>query len=177
MTVTVDIDQFTVVLLPNQQAKHAYQTLDRWEKWCQDIITNITQQTQLETLFGVMVKDATTAPAGYNSVHSFSDVPFYLAFAYHSKQPDLGLIIKFSAHAWMEYRQHYHEAFGESIHLNRFLQLLQSDYYTVRLSRVDFCCDFIDEGIDIDKLKRSIEEKRVEVRYGKYRTRPSNKRK
>ena len=46
--------------------------------------------------------------------------------------------------------------------------MIDSDEYSFRLSRIDICYDFINEGIDIAKLKRSIEEKRTELRYGKY---------
>ena len=65
-------------------------------------------------------------------------------------------------------KKRYEEEFNEPIHLHTFLKLINADEYSFRLSRVDMCCDFINENIDIAKLKRSIEEGRTEIRYGKY---------
>jgi len=80
----------------------------------------------------------------------------------------MGVIVKFSAYAWHSYQQRYESKFNEPIHLHTFLKMISSDEYTFRLSRIDICCDFYNEGIDIAKLKRSIEEGRTEIRYGKY---------
>src|SRR5699024_8921096 len=55
--------------------------------------------------------------------------------------------------------------FNENINLHNFFKMIESTEYTYRLSRVDVYCDFINEGIDIDKIKRSLENKRLQVRY------------
>ena len=51
---------------------------------------------------------------------------------------------------------------------NSFFNMIDSNHYTFRLSRIDLCCDFVNENINIAKLKRSIEDGRTEIRYGKY---------
>src|SRR5699024_12087442 len=96
------------------------------------------------------------------------NAPFYFCTANNEAITIMVVIVKFSAYSWHEYQKRYEETFNESIHLHTFFKLIDSNDYTFRLSRIDMCCDFFNENINIAKLKRSIEEGRTELRYGKY---------
>src|SRR5699024_12477993 len=100
--------------------------------------------------------------------YSFINAPFYFCTAYHEAFTKMGVIVKFSAYAWHEYQKRYEETCDESIHLHTFFKLIDSNDYTYILSRIDICCDFFNENINIAILKRSNEEGRTELRYGKY---------
>lgn len=159
-----DIDQFTVVLQPVVEFD-----FDDWREWlADDLINSFLINSKLMTIFDKFGRADIRLPEGYSIGYAFLDAPFYFCIAYHEAFSKMGIIVKFSAYAWQEYRKRFEEVFGEPIHLNTFFKLIESDNYSFRLSRIDVCCDFINENIDIAKLKRSIEEGRTEIRYGKY---------
>jgi len=83
--------------------------------------------------------------------------------------PNMGVIVKFSGHAWSVYMENYEKIYGERMNLWRFFSLINSDLYEYRLSRIDPFVDFINEGINVAKIKKSIEAGRSEIRYGKSR--------
>lgn len=159
-----DIDQFTLVLQPI-----GVFDFDEWRDWVADnIINTFLIKSKMLTLFDNFSETDVKLPEGYTIGYSFINAPFYFCIAYHEAFTKMGVFVKFSAYAWREYQKRYKEEFTEPIHLHTFFKLIDADEYSFRLSRIDMCCDFFNEGIDIAKLKRSIEEKRTEFRYGKY---------
>ncbi|WP_079708022.1 hypothetical protein [Paraliobacillus ryukyuensis] len=159
-----DIDQFTLVL----QASDVFD-FDEWRDWvAKSLISTFLINSKMHKLFDNFGEADVKLPEGYTIGYSFINTPFYFCIAYHEAFTKMGVIVKFSAYAWHEYRKRYKAEFNELIHLHTFLKMIDSDEYSFRLSRIDICCDFINEGIDIAKLKRSIEEKRTELRYGKH---------
>lgn len=159
-----DIDQFTLVLQPTGAFD-----FDEWREYLAD---HLAQTFLIKARMLVLFQDLDVAdirlPEGYTTGYSFNNSPFYFCIAYHEAFSKMGIIVKFSAYAWHEYRKRYEEEYGVSIHLHSFFKAISSDEYSFRLSRIDILCDFINENINIAKLKRSIEEGRTEVRYGKY---------
>ncbi|HLR23463.1 MAG TPA: hypothetical protein VK100_07075 [Pseudogracilibacillus sp.] len=159
-----DIDQFTLVL----QSTDVFD-FDEWRNWLADnIINTFIIKSKMLSLFDNFGESDVKLPEGYTIGYSFINAPFYFCTAYHEAFTKMGVIVKFSAYAWHEYQKRYEETFNESIHLHTFFKLIDSNDYTFRLSRIDMCCDFFNENINIAKLKRSIEEGRTELRYGKY---------
>ncbi|TCI52065.1 hypothetical protein EVJ30_10595 [Exiguobacterium sp. SH5S13] len=159
-----DIDQFTLIL----QSTDIFD-FDEWrDRVADNIINSFLNQSKMLSLFDHFGESDIKLPEGYSLGYSFANAPFYFCIAYHEVFSKMGVIVKFSAYAWHEYRKLYEIEFNESIHLHSFLKLIDSEHYTSRLSRIDICCDFINENIDIAKLKRSIEDGRTELRYGKY---------
>ncbi|WP_303984683.1 hypothetical protein [Niallia circulans] len=159
-----DIDQFTLVL----QSTNVFD-FDEWRNWvASNIINTFLVKSKMLSLFDHIGESDVKLPEGYTIGYSFINAPFYFCIAYHEAFSKMGVIVKFSAYAWHEYRKRYEEVFSEPIHLHSFFRLIDSDDYSFRLSRIDMCFDFFNEGIDIAKLKRSIEEGRTELRYGKY---------
>lgn len=161
-----DIDQFTLVLQSNNTFE-----FDEWREWvADDIINTYLIRSKMLYLFLDFGQADLKLPEGYTNGYSFLNAPFYFTIAYHEAFAKMGVIIKFSAYAWHEYRKRYETHFNEAIHLHSFLKNIDSNDYSLRLSRIDICCDFINEGIDIAKLKRSIEQERTEIRYGKFQS-------
>lgn len=159
-----DIDQFTLVL----QSRDIFD-FDEWREWvAKNMINSFLIDSKMLSLFDLFDESDVKLPEGYNVGYSFNNSPFYFCIAYHEAFSKMGIIVKFSAYAWHEYRKRYEKEFNKPIHLHTFFKLIDSEDYSFRLSRIDICCDFINENIDIAKLKRSIEEGRTELRYGKY---------
>lgn len=159
-----DIDQFTLVLQPTDAFD-----FDEWRDWVADnLINTFLIKSKMLKLFDNFGDTDVKLPEGYTVGYSFINAPFYFCIAYHEAFTKMGVIVKFSAYAWHEYRKRYEEKFDKPMHLHTFFKLIDSDDYSFRLSRIDMCCDFFNEDINIAKLKRSIEEERTELRYGKY---------
>ena len=159
-----DIDQFTLVLQSTQ-----YFDFDDWRNGLADnIINEFLEKSNLLLLFDNFGDADVRLPEGYSIGYSFLNAPFYFCIAYHEAFSKMGVIVKFSAYAWHEFQRRYKDYFDESIHLHSFFKMIDSINYTFRLSRIDLCCDFFNENIKIAQLKRSIEDGRTEIRYGKY---------
>ncbi|WP_130807935.1 hypothetical protein [Senegalia massiliensis] len=159
-----DIDQFTLILKPTISFD-----FDCWRDWlANSLINTFLVNSKMLSLFDYFDVSDVKLPEGYTFGYSFNNSPFYFCIAYHEAFSKMGVIIKFSAYAWHEYVKRYNNQFNESINLYSFLMMIESDEYDFRLSRIDICCDFFNEKINIPELKRSIEAGRCEVRYGKY---------
>ncbi|HLR60376.1 MAG TPA: hypothetical protein VK094_07900 [Pseudogracilibacillus sp.] len=162
--INTDIDQFTLVL----QSKDGH-SFDEWHDWmAMHIINTFLLHSRILTVFENFGQADVKLPEGYTNGFSVNNSPFYLCIAYNEAFSKMGVIVKFSAYAWHEYRKRYKKTFEKDINLHSFFKMIESDEYTFRLSRVDLYCDFINENINIAKLKRSLEEGRTEIRYGKY---------
>lgn len=162
--ITTDIDQFTLVLQPFKKCN-----FDEWrESTAMLLIDTFILKSNMSIIFQNLSESKERLPEGYNRGFSINNSPFYFCIAYHEAYVRMGVIVKFSAYSWHEYRKRHKKIFNYDINLHSFLKLIDSKEYTFRLSRVDVYCDFINEGIDVSKLKRSIEQGRTEVRYGKY---------
>lgn len=134
------------------------------------MLSDFMENSKMSNLFSEMefCKSADKLPEGYTVGYTFGNSPFYFITAYHEAFQKMGVIVKFSSYAWQEYQKRFKSVYGYNINLHSFFQLIESDLYDFRLSRIDPCVDFFNHGIDIAALKRSIEQKRTEVRYGKY---------
>lgn len=162
MSVTADIDQFTLILQPTSLLFD----FEDWEKWKADSIVNIfLDKSGLELLFGAVEEADGGILKNYTKGYTFLDVPFYFRIAYHPIYVNMGVSVYFSAYAWSEYRKRYEEYFKKTIHLHTFLQIIHSSDYSYRLSRIDMVIDFKNEGVDIAKIYRSLQAGRTEVRY------------
>lgn len=165
--IEVGVDQFTIVL---QTTKVKFEFDDWKDEIAEDMLWDFMENSKLISLFSEMnfCKANNKLPEGYTVGYTFSNSPFYFITAYHEAFKKMGVIVKFSSYAWQEYQKRFELAYGYPIHLHSFFQLIESDLYDFRLSRIDPCVDFFNYGINIAALKRSIEQKRTEVRYGKY---------
>lgn len=135
---TVDIDEFTLVL----SLKDADIGCD-WIPKCEEFIAEFLKRSQLEILFDKMTPRYTGLPEGYISGLSYDTKPWYLAIAWHEGQPRMGVCVRFSAHAWSAYRQHYSVRYGH-IDLATFLAQIKSYVYNVHFTRIDLVADYWD---------------------------------
>ena len=72
----------------------------------------------------------------------------------------MGICIKFSAHAWMEFRKQYESLYGQPIQIHQFLSNVNNTtLYTSRLSRIDIAIDFINEKVNVNTIYNQLSKK------------------
>ena len=164
--IDIGIDQFTLIL----QASEAIDVEDWYSYKAEQIIRRFIHLSNMKDVFSGYGFAECKLPEGYSTGFSFCEEVFYFCIAYHEYFMKMGVIVKFSGHAWSEYQKRYKKKYGIDINLHTFLKKTDSNLYTQRLSRVDTFVDYIDENIDISSLKRSLENGKIEIRYGKFDT-------
>lgn len=162
--INITVDQVTLVVFDNN-SKHGNTS---WQDRAQKDIQQILYLSRLSELY-TFTDENVKLPSGYTLGLSIDNAPSQLSIAYHPDYPNMGIIIYFSAKAWDSYLQTYQETFRKTINIHTLLQELHFSSCDIRLSRIDICVDFINEKINISKLKRSLESGRTELRYGKYK--------
>lgn len=161
----VDVDQFTLMLIPKCKFE-----FDEWrEEIAPNIISDFIKRTKLREVLGEINESDQSLPVGYNIGFNVNNSLFYFNIAYNDHMPKMYVIVYFSGFAWTTYVKNFETLYGETMNIRRFFKLLDVDFYDYRLSRIDNCIDFINEGISISQLKKSIENGRTEVRYGRYK--------
>lgn len=155
------IDELTLVLQASREDKLKIEDDSDWIELAEFMISDFEQKAQLKSTFGAKI-GANKCPAGYTYGYTYGSHSFYFAVAYNQKAYDMGVIIKFSAEALHYYlRKTGQEAY-------EFLQNVKSDAYTMRLSRIDFDIDFIDEKFTVNALYEQLKSKKVEVYLQKH---------
>lgn len=152
---SVGVDEFTAVLSAD---KAEIRGLEGWAPKAERMIEEFTGRANLERAFGKQKGLEGRAPQGYTVAYQYGDNPFYFAAAYHPLRPDMGVAIKFSAHSWAAYREKEHTD------VRRFLRLVQSESYHVRLSRIDLAADYFDWGFSVDDVYQGLVSGRLEIR-------------
>lgn len=151
--VNIGIDEFTLVA---QGDKSRIGTVKQWKPYAMNICNEIAERAKLTTLFGSM-NQLDNLPQGYQIGYKFGDNPFYFALAFHPDYFQMGVIIKFSAYAWMEYKAKWQDQYGSDMNIVNFLKLLPQKNFKLRLSRVDFTVDYFNYAMSVDELYKSIE--------------------
>lgn len=163
----IGIDQWSLTLRSNLDG-----SFDDWINWeATYIISEFMKKSRMLELFKEYEFSYADCklPEGYSHGYSFRSSPWYFCIAFNEGFRNMGVIVKLSAWAWAEYKKRYALAYGFETELHNFLRSTMSDkYYSQRLSRVDPFVDFINEGICVAKIKRSIEQGRLQVHYGRY---------
>ncbi|MCL8496231.1 replication initiation factor domain-containing protein, partial [Apilactobacillus sp. F1] len=106
-------------------------------------------------------------PAGYSIAYTFGNNPFYFAVAYHPKNPNMGIVCKFSAYAWSEYCSNWSYLFNRRMDIKKFADLTNVDGYISRFSRVDFSVDYQNFDTTVDQIYSSINKGEIEIRNHK----------
>ena len=155
------IDELTLVLQASREDKLKIEDDSDWIELAEFMISDFEQKAQLKSTFGAKI-GANKCPAGYTYGYTYGSHSFYFAVAYNQKAYDMGVIIKFSAEALHYYlRKTGQEAY-------EFLQAVRSETYEMRLSRIDFDVDFIDEKITVNALYEALKAKKIEVYLQKH---------
>ena len=150
----VGVDEISLVL----QLPDMVDSKD-WLNAVDDIILEFLRLSQIETLYGKLVRQERKNPSGYTDALTMDGVNWYFAIAWHEHFQKMGCLVKFSAEAWAVYQKEYQEYFDEPMDISIFLQMIQSTVYHTRLSRIDLTADYKNYGYDYtpnyiyDKLK------------------------
>lgn len=150
----VGIDELTAVLKSN---KIFTEGLENWTQKAESMIAEFSRLANLERIFGKKKDLDDKLPQGYATAYQYGDNPFYFAVAYHPSCPNMGVIVKFSAHSWAVYCQR-----GRT-NIKRFLLSIQSKSYSVRLSRVDFTVDYQNWDISVNDIYHKLDKKCLEI--------------
>lgn len=154
--ILLGVDELTLVL--SLVDKTILEDLDEWQEQAENMITEFSGLANLETVFGSQKELEDKCPQGYTVGYQYGDQPFYFAVAYHPLHPDMGVIIKFSAHSWAVYCK------GNSMNIKRFLKSVESDAYNFRMSRVDFVVDYQNWDFTVDDIYQNLMAHNLEIR-------------
>lgn len=127
-----------------------------WPDEAEELIAIISTKANFVGVFGKPMEEK-NAPQGYTTAYTFGEHCFYFSTAYNENQPQMGVIIKFSAQA-LDY---YCETTGQQVY--EFLQRVDDPAYTLRLSRVDITADYIDEGLCVTDIYQSLIDRKVGI--------------
>ena len=152
--VLVGIDELTAVLMSSMIYVG---DLTEWEKKAEEMIKEFTRLANLEGIFGKKKELESSPPQGYTVAYQYGDNPFYFAVAYHPSHPKMGVIVKFSAYSWAVYCEKM------ETDIKRFLGSVQSKFYRVRLSRVDFTVDYQNWDMSVNDIYQKLKKKQLEI--------------
>lgn len=141
-TFYVGVDQFTVVLRFVGQLED----LESWPAQVKRIVDVFVKLSELEMFFGKLVRGRGNRPTNYIEALTYDNVPWQFSIAWHPTQPKQGVCISFSAHAWAAYQEAFGEKHQRQITVAEFLQRIQCDLYTTRISRIDIMADYLNYG-------------------------------
>ena len=140
----VGCDEFTIVLT----APDIVQAKD-WLPISEKLIEEFINLSQIETVFGKLVPLIEKLPQGYTQGLTIDNEDCYFAIAIHEHFQNLGIIIKWSAHAWAMFQKKYFDIFNQEMNIYVFLKMIQSNSYNARLSRIDLTADYKNYGYDL----------------------------
>lgn len=152
--ILVGVDELTAVLM---SAMIYADGLAGWEAKAEKMIKEFARLANLEGIFGKQKELESKPPQGYATAYQYGNNPFYFAVAYHPSHPKMGVVVKFSAYSWAVYCQ------KNGTDIKKFLHSVQSDYYCVRLSRVDFTVDYQNWDISVDDIYHKLINKQLEI--------------
>lgn len=162
----VQVDEFTLVL--QSRTKPTY--IEQWEGMALEIIEKFVELTKIEIVLDKLKESTHSLPQRYSNGFVCDDTPYYFAIAYHEDFIQMGVCIKFSAHAWAKYRSNYEEIYAEPIQIHQFFETLNnSTLYSSRLSRIDIAIDFINEKVSVNSIYNQLSKKNqiVKTAYGR----------
>lgn len=167
----VQVDEFTLVLQTTKRPDY----IEQWPSMASNVIEEFVRLSKIEMVLGKLEDSTQTLPQGYSNGYSCEGATYYFAIAYHTDFVQMGICIKFSAHAWMEYRKQYESLYGYSIQLHQFLANINTtSRYTYRLSRIDIAIDFINEKVSVNTIYNQLSKKNQVVRTASGRKNQSN---
>ncbi|MGT2683332.1 replication initiation factor domain-containing protein [Streptococcus porci] len=155
--ILTSIDEATFVIKPTEETVGEYP--DNWSQIATTIGETVSEKLSLPTLFGECIP-LKTPPAGYTDGFTFQNLPYYFAIAWHETNFTMGIIIKFSASAFSHYKASYQEYYNKAVDIQQIAQLLNEDYWELRLSRIDLAVDYFNFPISVNDLYQGLKSKR-----------------
>lgn len=137
---------------------------DEYRILVKKVITAIDDALYLTTVLGDL-KPTFLGGKGYDIKNEFGNSR--VTISYHSRRPEMGLLLQMSGNALHTYKAMYLQDFGELLEVNSILRILNkcmdSSIGFFRLSRFDAAIDFINENIDLTRLYSSLENEDVRI--------------
>lgn len=152
------IDEITIMLFCD---KTLLKGMRDWETKAESMIDVFSKKAKLEDVFGEKKELVDYKPAGYTVAYQYGYNPFYFAIAYHPNCPNMGVVVKYSAHSWSEYCNKTQTS------IKRFLHTIDSKYYNFRLSRIDFAVDYQDWDISVNDIYHKLINKQLNIKNWK----------
>lgn len=135
----VGVDEFTLVL----RSTGALETID-WLDELDKMTDEFIRLSRIEELYGKLENATSKLQAGYTNGLTIANRPWHFMICWHEILPTMGLCIKFSAHAYAAYCRDYEKKYQAKMNIVVFLKQIESDIYTMRLSRIDLTADYKD---------------------------------
>lgn len=152
----VQVDEFTLVL----QATKKPHSIELWSRTAQNIVREFIILSKIDLILGELEDTKYSLPKGYSHGLSCKDTPYYFSIAYHTDFIQMGVCIKFSAYAWLKYKEQYESLFDHKINLHQLMSNINStNLYTSRISRIDIAIDFFNEGISVNTIYNQLSKK------------------
>lgn len=165
--VKVGIDEFTLVLMAKDKIDFMI-----WEQKAETMLKEFLDLAKLEDMFGELVMADYGIQKGYTDGLTFDNRPWHFSISWHEYLQNMGICIKFSAHAWAVYQTTYFEKYGEEMNITIFLRNVQSENYLARLSRIDFTADYFNfhKSFNPDTLSRGLNNGTIAIKDYKNRS-------
>jgi len=149
----VGVDEFTLVL----QAQEKVEPIN-WLNTVDDMLEVFLKLSKVEELFGEMRSATVKLIQGYTEGIA-PEQPFLFIICWHEYMQNMGIAIRFSAHAWSYYQAEYEKKYQEKTDVAQFLRMVQSDIiYTTRLSRIDLVADYKNHGLHIHQIYQDLKK-------------------
>lgn len=149
--INVDVDEFTLVLQVNKEYFNENSDIREWPSIAKEALNTFIKNINLKNMFGGELP-IEVCPKGYTHGFKYGQHSYYFAMAYHDSMPNMGIICKFSAHAWHAYREIYEDKYDDVINIYQFLHEASDSMYSLRLSRIDFYADYINYDLTVHNL-------------------------
>lgn len=140
------IDEFTLVLQPAQRV-----VADQWATKAEEMINKFKSLSTIEFVFEEMELTNRQLVQGYTTFYQLSERPFLFCMCYNHANENMGVCVKFSATAYTMFKRQYFYVFRDEMNLPKFLRMVASPMYTMRLSRVDLIADYFNFPSFINK--------------------------
>ena len=156
----VGVDEFTIVLQPTD-------ALDgmNWLGKVDAMLEQFLPLSFTEEIFGELVHGLGKPIQGYTQ-GIFANQPFYFSICWHEHMQNMGIAIRYSAYAWAHFMAEYEQRYGAQMNIAHFLQMVQSDIYTTRLSKIDLAADYQGFGLKVHKIYAGLKEHKLQVQNG-----------
>lgn len=155
----IGVDELTIIVIIEQGY---ISMLDeyKWHTSAEVFIDVIEEKLNLVQHFGNrnLKRDL---PSGYDVGYEYGEHSFYFAVAYNYYMDTMGIIIKFSAQSLA----YYNQVSGMKVY--KIIQALKDLRFSVRLSRIDLTCDYIDEPrvTNVTEIYQDLVDKKVGIFY------------
>ena len=150
------VDQLTLVLQAPVKKKLQLTKVEQWVALAEEMRWDFEQKADLAKVFGE-ARVSQNLPVGYTSGVEYGDHTFYFCIAFHPERYSMGVVVKFSAQALAYYLK------AKQWQVNDFLQMVQSDRYEIRLSRIDLDLDFLEPNFTVNGIHKQLKSGVVEA--------------